>query len=365
MHALQPEDVILAGMALSTAAFAAGAALALARWRRRGEAAGVGVKVAFSAALLGCLASGAALAAESYFRFAYDATDSFALTKTTLRWFDRHYHSNAWRVRDDVDYTVQKQDARRRITFLGDSFTAGQGVEDVHDRFANLLRAAHPEWEVHVLARNGLDTATEVRFFEEALARGYQTDDLVLVYCLNDIAEIVPEWQATVRRIYRDAAAMNYLVEHSYAANQLYFRLFRARDSEVADYFGVLAGAYQGPVWREQARTLTRLRDVTRRSGIRLWAVTFPFLHALGEDYAFAEAHERLDQLWRSLGVPHLDLWSVYGSMTPEELVVSPVDAHPNERAHALAAQAIEPFLSQDAPPGVERATRPPAGASS
>ncbi len=357
MHALQPEDLILAGMALSTTLFAAGAALALARWRRRGEAAGVGVKLAFSAALLLCLASGAALAAESYFRFAYDATDSFALTKTTLRWFDRHYRSNAWQVRDDVEYTVVKQDGRRRITFLGDSFTAGHGVADVQDRFANLLRAAHPEWEVHVLARNGLDTATEVRFFEAALARGYQTDDLVLVYCLNDIAEIVPEWQATVQRIYRSAAAMSFLVEHSYAANQLYFRLFRARDREVADYFGVLADAYRGAAWDEQARLLTRLRDVTRRAGIRLWVVTFPFLHALGEDYSFAEAHERLDRLWRSLRVPHLDLWPVFGSMTPQELVVSSVDAHPNERAHALAAKAIEPFLLQDARLDAERAT--------
>jgi lysophospholipase L1-like esterase len=330
-------------------AAACAAWVALARWRRSGEATGVAAKLAFSASVLLLLASAAALGAEVWFRFLHDATDSFGITKTTQRWFDRHYRENSWRVRDDVEYAIRKSDGRRRVTFLGDSFTAGQGVEDVTDRFANLVRAAHPEWEVHVLARNGLDSAMELRFFEQALARGYQTDDVVLVYCLNDIAELVPEWQATVQRIYRASAALSVLVEHSFAANQLYFRLFRARDPEVADYFGLLSSAYQGPVWREQARVLTRLARITRRAGIRLLVVTFPFLHALGDAYPYAAAHERLDRLWRSLDVPHLDLLSVYGATSPDELVVSAVDAHPNERAHALAARAIERFLADGA----------------
>jgi len=362
---LQPEDAILAGMVLCTAAAACVALVALARWRSAGEAAGIAPKVAFSAGVTLLLASSALLGAEVYFRFVHDATDSFGITKTTLRWFDRHYHDNSWRVRDDVDYTVRKTDGRRRITFLGDSFTAGQGVEQVTDRFANLVRAAHPEWEIHVLARNGLDSGMEVRFFEDALARGYETDDVVLVYCLNDIVELVPEWQATVQRIYREADAMGFLVEHSFAVNQLYFRLFRAGDPEVADYFGLLATAYDGPVWRRQARVLKHLAEITRRAGIGLRVVTFPFLHALGDGYPYAAAHARLDALWRSLDVPHLDLLSVYQGMSPEDLVVSDVDAHPNERAHALAARAIERFLAGDAPTRGERQQRPAGGPGS
>lgn len=351
---MTPEDLVLAGMAAAVVASGAVAALALVVWRRAalrdaagGAGVGAGVKVAFAAALSACLVASLLLALEGYLRFAYDATDSFALTKTTRRWFERHYQRNSWQVRDDAEYTVAKRTERRRISFVGDSFTVGHGVPDVEDRFANRLRAAHPEWELHVLARNGLDTGTELDMLEATLEAGYETDEIVLVYCLNDIVELVPEWQETVAHIY-DGVADGFLVRHSYAVNQLYFRLWKAPDPEVADYFAIVADAYEGPVWREQERLLRRFASLAAERGMRFRVVTFPFLHALGPEYPYASIHERLDTVWSDAGVPHLDLLETYAGRHPEELVVNPFDAHPNEVAHALAAAAIEEFLQDE-----------------
>ena len=347
---MKPEDLVLAGMVAVVGASAAAAATALRVWRRRTDrgARGGGVKLVFSGVLTVFLGASLVLGLEAYLRFAYDTTDSFALTRTTQRWFERHYRRNSWHVRDDVEYTVAKRTSRRRISFVGDSFTAGHGVADVSARFANRLRAAHPEWEIHVLARNGLDSATELRMLEHTLDRGYETDEIVLVYCLNDVVELLPEWRETVERIY-GGVEDGFLVRNSYALNRLYFRLWRARDPEVMDYFAVVADAYEGAVWRRQKRILRRFAHLADERGIRFRVVTFPFLHALGPGYTYAPVHERLGGLWRALGVPHLDLLDVYADMRPDELVVNRFDAHPNERAHALAADAIGAFLERAA----------------
>src|SRR5438128_1689859 len=65
---------------------------------------------------------------EIYYRWFYDTTDSFGLTKTTRRWFERHYRDNEAGVRDSVErYTPEKESGRKRLVILGDSFTAAQG----------------------------------------------------------------------------------------------------------------------------------------------------------------------------------------------------------------------------------------------
>ena len=57
--------------------------------------------------------------------------------------------------------------------------------------------------------------------------------------------------------------------------------------------------------------------------------------------------HQRLDDFWHSIDVPRLDLLPVFAPYPARKLVVNAHDAHPNELAHALAAEAIARFLEQ------------------
>ena len=67
---------------------------------------------------------------EIYYRYFYDATDAYMMSKTSVRWQTRHYHMNTTGFRDSVEYNWRIQPGLRRITFLGDSFTAGHGVKN-------------------------------------------------------------------------------------------------------------------------------------------------------------------------------------------------------------------------------------------
>jgi hypothetical protein len=285
-------------------------------------------------------------AGEIYFRFIYDSTDALDSTKVSEKWFSRHYRSNRAGCRDDTDYAPKIAPGKRRVTFLGDSFTAGHGIKNTQDRFANRIRAAHPDWEIHILARPGFDTGNEIKSLDVSLQAGYQLDLVVLVYCLNDISDILPESTAATDQVYADVDSAGWLRRNSYLVNTIYYRFKLAKHASMGRYFSILEQGYRGPTWQQQTERLRSLQDMVVSHGGHLSIVTFPFFDSLERGYKFGFVHEELDQFWQSINVPHLDLRLIYGSFQPSKLIVNRYDSHPNEYANKLAAVAIDRLLS-------------------
>lgn len=285
---------------------------------------------------------------ETYYRFFVDTTDSFSLNKITQRWGKRHYKFNNLKARDNIDYQYGISPGRRRITFVGDSFTAGHGIVDVDDRFANLIRASNPDWEVHVMAANGLETIDELQLIPKLDREMYEFDVLVLVYVLNDISYLIPETEAIYQKIFSFDSKLGYLGRNSYFLNTLYFRWFSKQNADIVGYYDFVKEAYFSTAWEKQKAAFKQLDQYRKQRKWKLIVVTFPFLHNLGENNEFAEVHQNLHAFWQSLAVPHLDLYQEFAKHSNEDLVVNPFDAHPNELAHHIAAKAIERFLKEN-----------------
>ena len=299
---------------------------------------GWGRLVVGNALVLLCLATPVLLAGETYFRFFCDTTDSLAYTRISERWVQRHWRVNSAGCRDNVEYSPALAPGKRRISFVGDSFTAGHGIKDVEDRFPNRLRRSHPEWEVHVLAAVGLDTGGELALMKKAFAKGYQVDQVVLVYCLNDIGDLLPPQADATARVLAELDDSGWLLRSSYMLN-LWFHHYRAlRDPYLGNYCSFVREAYNGAMWEQQKERLKAFRDLVQAHGGHLAVVTFPLLNALGPNYEYRFIHDKLDQLWQELGVPRLDLLPVYEGLPPSQVTVNHYDAHPNERANKLAA---------------------------
>jgi hypothetical protein len=312
-------------------------------WRRSRRAGGsTPLLLAGNASLLVALLGALLLGGEIYYRFCYDSTDGYDLDLVTQRWLERHYRYNDFGVRDDVDYAPRIAEGRTRLTVIGDSYSNGHGLVDVGERFVNRLRRAHPEAEVHLLGGDGQDTGQLAAALDEWLARGYELDQVVYAYCLNDISDLIDAWQAAVRHLYQEPPAFPFA--RSYALNTWYYRIQVAQDPALAGYFDFIAQAYRGPEWAEQQRRLRSLAERVAGAGGKLHVATFPFFERM-DDPRYREVHERLDAFWRELGVPHVDLLELYRSYTAAELVVSARDTHPDAQAHALAAAAIERLL--------------------
>lgn len=303
--------------------------------------------------LLLLLLGAGALGGELYYRFLYDSTDSMMFNKVSQRWFTRYYHWNRANLRDDLEYSLHIAPGRRRVSFVGDSFTAGHGIKDTQERFANIIRNKHQEWEVHVLAMLGFNTQDEMDYLAGWLHKDYQLDEVVLVYCLNDIGDLIPQEVAAVTQAYAESKRGGWFCRNSYLVNTLYFRFKFNRDPALKAVYDYERAAYQdGPVWEAQKLRLRAFRDLVESHGGRLAVVTFPYFNMLGPHYQFEFAHKRLDDFWRSLSVPNVDLLPAYGGIAPEKLMVNRFDAHPNEYANALAAPLIEKMLLEQLSPG-------------
>lgn len=279
----------------------------------------------------------------------YDETDSFSLTNASQRWYAIHVQTNAAGFRDARPFPPKLPESAEYIGFAGDSFTFGHGVE-AEDRFSNRiaarLRATHPgQFVVSNLGLPGVDLRQlRDRLLPEWIAEGADFDVLVYICVLNDIEyfdERTGQHYQTVARL----KPRFFLFRETYFYNLLYIRLRLLQRPEVRNYYGYLQASYEGESWRRFRRKLLELDGLCRRNGIELRIVIFPFLHNLGPDYPFREAHRKLRDLCREQEIRCLDLEPILSDHADEGLTVNPFDAHPNERAHEVAARAIREHL--------------------
>lgn len=341
-------ETVMLGVLLYLPVQAVFTAVMFFRYHRRcGSPAGWGWLLVGNGVVLFALLTLLLAAGEIYFRFVYDTTDSIAYTKVAQRWIKRHYQYNRSGFRDNLEYELKITPGKHRVSFVGDSFTAGHGIKDVAERFSNRLRQRHPDWEVHVLAVNALDTGAELALLKDQAARGYEFDLVVLVYCLNDITDLMTEWAQTQASLTNRVSGRLPFYDDSYLLDVVYHRLTIARIPSVKNYFAYVREGYRGEPWTQQMQRLRNVRAVVEQQGGRLIVVTFPFLHALGSEYEYQSVHEQLNKFWQGEPVPHLDLLNAFRDYPPAKLTVNRFDAHPNEFANELAAQAMDEFLGE------------------
>jgi hypothetical protein len=210
----------------------------------------------------------------------------------------------------------------RRILALGDSFTLGVGVheEDTFSRqLENRLNASYGgpgrSFEVINCGVSGYSTAQERTLFE-VIGPVYQPDVVLLAMVWNDEVS----WR-----------------EELQAANRVLDRTFLV--------LPLIKSALMSPPFTNSMRELLRLRDLTRRANIPLVVVIFRHTPMLPE---WRKLHESVEVTLADTGVPWLDVGDALGASHDwRALAVHQVDGHPNEVAHAGAAEQIAALLAR------------------
>lgn len=99
------------------------------------------------------------------------------------------YHvlqTNAAGMRSSRNYARNTPAGRKRVAFLGDSYTAGDGVSN-NQRFTDLLEARFPNLDALNFGLNGSGTDQQLLIFE-SLATQYSVDTYVFCICVENIA---------------------------------------------------------------------------------------------------------------------------------------------------------------------------------
>lgn len=291
---------------------------------------------------------------ELWFGLFYDRTDSFNSTNVSERWFQRHVELNAQGFRDALPFSRTIPEGQRRIVFLGDSFTFGHGLERVEDRFSDqigraLEKSLPGQFTVANLSLPGIGVNDMTHLWDQKVVQADSRVDIVVYsICLNDI-----EWMARKEtdahyEPLRKIKPQFFLLRDTYFYNWLYFRIQLLLQPKLLNYYDYVRQYYAGPQWKLMEKELDGVHAMLRQRGTELRLVIFPFLHNLGSDYPFRDAHQRLVTYARDRKIPVLDLEPVLSPHAAEGLTVNPFDAHPNIRANSLAAEAIVRELLPD-----------------
>jgi hypothetical protein len=162
------------------------------------------------------------MVAEFYFKEFFAQTENRNFTLASRNWFERYWSANSLGYRD-VEWSPEDLQTKRKLLVSGDSFAAGQGIENLEDRFSNRLgQKLGADYLVMNIAYPGHSTKEEI---ERLKGFPYKPEILIHQYYINDI-----RYAAERRNVISTPPdtdpwpVLQPLVENSYALNFIYWR---------------------------------------------------------------------------------------------------------------------------------------------
>lgn len=238
-----------------------------------------------------------------------------------------------------------------RVVMLGDSFTEGQAVREP-DTSARVLerqlnRIEPEKWMVMNLGTRGMDFPRLMRLFE----RAYDLNPDVIVYgmVLNDpvasaaynarwpgFEDHVMHVEQPVKLGFFDLRVKRFLVARVGAARATAecVRWYKARYDEP-----------NREGWEQTKRQLRRVARTCRSQKVKFVVALWPLFADVDGEYPFAEIHGKIRSFCEAEGITFHDFLPSLRGHRAATLWAHPADHHPNEVAHALAAESLVPVI--------------------
>lgn len=286
-------------------------------------------------------------------------------------WFNRHWRENDLGYRD-LPPKVLHREGQPNILVLGDSYTAGHGIDDQADRFTDRLREAHPGFgNIYNVARCGASPAHALGYLQSF---PIAPDHVWYVHTPNDIETAAPRKEVyqmfglTPEHIHRynpDRPA-GFLYAHSFLWNFVRTRLYdRQRrkvyqqliDSETqsgtsflkqsASALMYLSWYLQPTLLRRHVAELEKLKRAANARGADLKVLLFPPVRPKMLAAYRKQVEPLLTQALNASGMTVYSLSAIVAKVPAEARQAGAYDAHPSAAVHAAVSQAIAADFKQ------------------
>jgi hypothetical protein len=264
-----------------------------------------------------------------------------------------HVHNSAgWR---DLEHSIETPDATFRILGLGDSYLWGQGVryqDIVLTRLGRALDGLADGITVETINTgiSAFNTADERDLLAER-GLAYDPDLVILFFVLNDVEPDTSRRHQPMIEFFLNYTAITQqqdrLSRYSHLWGWARQRVLLARRADSYIRQSITSFVEDESKWRQSRHALDDIHRMTRARDIPLLVSIFPFFHDLDGDYPFQIVHDVVRTYCESQGIAVIDLRDAYREYRGPELWVHPIDQHPNEIAHAVAAKAIVAYLAE------------------
>lgn len=281
---------------------------------------------------------------EIYFRYFYDASDGLGFLKVNSKWHERHVIHNFYFFRDR-DFTVDKQPNVTRIGVLGDSITFGGGIENVNDRFSNILekklRESGFNVEVYNLGKPGYDTEGEILEYQKV--RHLNFDLIIWQYFLNDIQPLEKSTGTPIiAKESQVSVVVKFFSDRSYFFDWLFWRFSSRYQKTFSQLQSADLAQYQNTkLLARHQNAIANFIAAVKGEKKEVIIIIFPFVHLLEPNYPAKNIHTQMKSYFESLNVEVIDLKDNLQNVSPENLLASKFDPHPNELVHRIAAEKL------------------------
>jgi len=256
-------------------------------------------------------------------------SDSFGHSRMAQRWFARYWNPiNSLDYRDGERLTVAPD--VQRILVIGDSFVAGQGINDADDTFPHQLgRLLGTGYTVNIAAQPGWETA---EIWDALQTDPLIPDVLILSHYLNDITWTDPAllFQNPLTEL---APSVRWLVDNLEIPNFIFWRIAYPSQALDPDFY---ARFYQDPLlWQKHTDMLQNFITYADSHHAQLIVIIWPLLRERDQ------LSQPVAGFFQAQNIPVIDMTAVLQEFTDDQIVVSIYDAHPNVLAHKRAAENL------------------------
>ena len=271
----------------------------------------------------------------------------FIITEIALAWparthaYTRTFANNTWFMRyggpvnelgyHDYPATPIPGDTRKTILFIGDSFLAGPGIENIDERFTGVVQTVMKDkFRIVNLGWGGYDTRDELRSLREF---PYPVDRVILCWLPNDILPVADSLGYAFERQfqYTDLGVGGWIIERSFALNYLYWSVSH---DDFPEFLPRLKKLYDDPqVWEAHTRDLAAVHDYCKSKNIPLGIIVLPYPQNIG---ATRFATEKTVSFFQNRGVAAFDVGIIWSEHPPKSLVLNVNDGHPSHLAHFI-----------------------------
>ncbi|MBI3590005.1 MAG: SGNH/GDSL hydrolase family protein [Candidatus Melainabacteria bacterium] len=281
------------------------------------------------------------IVSEIYFRFCHIHTDGFGLSLACKHWFKKYYKPlNSFGYRDR-EWTKDDLKNKSIVLIVGDSLVAGEGIENVSDRFSDILvNKLGAKYAVINVSECGLDTGEEIQHFRNF---PYKADLIIWSYYPNDIEGANFKEDYSFSNI-DPPKNIDWLVSSSYFVNYIYWKLTKWKIiNSKKNYLIWLKEQFDDPsVWKNHKQELEEIYKLCEAQNSKLLVVLFPILSHIPESQAMLV---KINKVFNALNVPVLDISKLISDVKKKELVVSDDDPHPSKKLHKIVAENLYPLV--------------------
>jgi lysophospholipase L1-like esterase len=276
------------------------------------------------------------LALEIVFYF-IPKTNSYGKDNLATDVWVRHYWKlNAEGFRDE-DFS-KKNTEKKKIAFIGDSYTVGWGINNPDDRFSNLVGAAVKDsFEFYNLGLRGVFSEAKSALL---VSLNFKPDIVIYQYFVTDIAETRArlDSNAIMTKEPYDSypEAVGFFLRNSYLINYLYWMFHRIPFTE---YVAYINDSYNNPaIAAEHQKIISKTIAYAKANNIRLVFLTIPFTSLFDFSNKNTQA---IEQLAKDSSLISINVTAGLDTLPINEITVNDNDLHLNERGNKIVADEI------------------------